>query len=63
VTEVLGSGVGSRVEAKAEGPDTAGPDDGHGLGLRLAQSLAEAAGGRLVLKSSGPGPVVAVILP
>jgi signal transduction histidine kinase len=37
--------------------------DGHGLGLRLAQSLAEAAGGRLVLKSAGPGPVVAVILP
>ncbi len=46
-------------------PTPARPDseNGHGLGLGLAQSLAEAAGGRLVLSASGHGPVVAVILP
>jgi signal transduction histidine kinase len=38
-------------------------DDGHGLGLPLARSLADAAGGRLVLKRAGPRPVIGVILP
>jgi signal transduction histidine kinase len=37
--------------------------DGHGLGLRLAQTLAEAAGGRLLLRRPGPGPIIDVILP
>jgi signal transduction histidine kinase len=36
---------------------------GHGIGLPLARSLAEAAGGRLVVKRIGAHPVVAVILP
>jgi signal transduction histidine kinase len=35
----------------------------HGVGMRLARSLAEAAGGRLVVKHRGPNPVVAVVLP
>ncbi|MDQ1443290.1 MAG: hypothetical protein QOG97_3518 [Acidimicrobiaceae bacterium] len=56
-----GPAAGGPVTAGAHGAH--GAHDGHGLGLRLAQSLAEAAGGRLVLKSSGPGPLVAVILP
>lgn len=37
--------------------------DGHGLGLRLAQTLAEAAGGRVLLRRPGPGPIIDVILP
>ena len=35
----------------------------HGLGLPLAASLIEAAGGRLVVKHPGPRPVVSVLLP
>jgi signal transduction histidine kinase len=54
---------GSSAESTEGGRAGANGDGSHGLGLRLAQSLAEAAGGRLVLKSSGPGPLVAVILP
>ena len=54
---------GSSAESMEGGRGGANGDDSHGLGLRLAESLAEAAGGRLVLKSSGPGPLVAVILP
>jgi signal transduction histidine kinase len=37
--------------------------NGHGLGLWLARSLTEGAGGRLQIKRSGPHPVVAVVLP
>jgi signal transduction histidine kinase len=36
---------------------------GHGIGLALAQDLAEADGGRLIIRQPGPGPVVALILP
>jgi signal transduction histidine kinase len=35
----------------------------HGLGMRLARSLAEAAGGRLIVRRRGPNPVIAVVLP
>jgi signal transduction histidine kinase len=56
-----GDGIGAFSQSVA-GTDPAAVD-GHGLGLRLANSLTEAAGGRLVLKRRGPGPVVAVIFP
>jgi signal transduction histidine kinase len=39
------------------------PPSDHGLGLPLARSLAEVAGGRLVIKRRGPNPVIAVVLP
>jgi signal transduction histidine kinase len=66
---------GLRIRVHDEGDDAAefpevvsdaGPGDSHGRGLGLADSLARAAGGRLVLRAAGPsggGPGVAVILP
>jgi signal transduction histidine kinase len=37
--------------------------DGHGIGLALAQSLAAAEGGRLVLPDSGGATVVRLLMP
>ncbi len=54
-----GGGLGEIPQA----PASVGLANGHGLGLGLAKSLVEAAGGRLVLQRSGLGPVAAVILP
>jgi signal transduction histidine kinase len=66
----VAGGLSVAVEDEGEGiaalPDPSLPapaGNGHGLGLGLAQTLAEAAGGRLVLRRPGPGPEVAVIFP
>jgi signal transduction histidine kinase len=39
-----------------------GVADGHGIGLGLARTLADAAGGRLVISEPGPSPVVTLVL-
>jgi signal transduction histidine kinase len=42
---------------------TRGVGDGHGIGLALARSLAETAGGRLVLERAAPRPVFVLVFP
>jgi signal transduction histidine kinase len=55
-----GMGFGDDPEAAFERTST---EDGHGIGLALARSLAHGAGGRLSVVAPGARPVVALMLP
>ncbi len=61
--EVADEGAGLQGGAEAAFHRRSANAHGHGIGLALARSLAEADGGRLVVRRSGPRPIFGLLLP
>ena len=61
--DVADEGAGFTVDPAAAFERRAGGGDGHGIGLALARSLADAEGGRLEIVRSEAGPVLSLLLP
>jgi signal transduction histidine kinase len=61
--DVADEGEGIVGDASAVFARRSPSEHGHGIGLALARSLAEAEGGELVLRGVGPNPVFSLVLP